>query len=487
MKKLISLALILAMLCTALTGCGADDPPAADHPDNTDQAAPNRPADTPSSTEKEALPMKEENNSTTVSALSQALYPQTAPYPDKSDYYESDGSFQFELYQDDLRLWEEEAGKRRALAENYDSPTAFYASAIPQFLCGTGNENRVCSPVNVYLALAMLAEITGGENREEILDLLGAEDLDALRNAASNIWLSNYSDDGSVTNILASSLWLNEDIAFRQAAVDALSEYYYASVYQGRMGSAELNRALQNWLNEQTKGLLENQASEMEFDRGSILALASTVYFKAGWSGQFNEKNTTDDIFHGKDGDITHPFLHRSDTCHYYRGGHFAAVPLSFTNSGKMWLILPDEDTTVDELLRESPEVFDLVRSSNEWENTKLVTVNLSVPKFDVVSMTDLSASLQTLGLKDIFDAQRADFSPIMEETRAAWVSEVNHAARVKIDEEGCEAAAFTMIMVRCAALLSEEKVDFTLDRPFLFVITGVTGEPLFAGVVNQP
>ena len=37
-------------------------------------------------------------------------------------------------------------------------------------------------------------------------------------------------------------------------------------------------------------------------------------------------------------------------------------------------------------------------------------------------------------------------------------------------------------------ALIEEpETVDFTLDRPFLFVITGIDGAPLFAGVVNQP
>ena len=34
---------------------------------------------------------------------------------------------------------------------------------------------------------------------------------------------------------------------------------------------------------------------------------------------------------------------------------------------------------------------------------------------------------------------------------------------------------------------LPEEEVDFVLDRPFLFAITGVDRLPLFVGVVNQP
>ena len=35
----------------------------------------------------------------------------------------------------------------------------------------TGTENRVCSPMNLYIALAMLAETTGGQSRQQILEL----------------------------------------------------------------------------------------------------------------------------------------------------------------------------------------------------------------------------------------------------------------------------------------------------------------------------
>ena len=56
------------------------------------------------------------------------------------------------------------------------------------------------------------------------------------------------------------------------------------------------------------------------------------------------------------------------------------------------------------------------------------------------------------------------------------------------IDEKGCEAAAYTVIMVEeSAAMLPEEEVDFVLNRPFLFAIAGADGLPLFVGIVNQP
>ena len=61
-----------------------------------------------------------------------------------------------------------------------------------------------------------------------------------------------------------------------------------------------------------------------------------------------------------------------------------------------------------------------------------------------------------------------------------------NHAARVVIDEEGCTAAAFTVVAPGGSAA-PEDEVDFVLDRPFLFCITGDSGLPLFVGIVNNP
>ena len=63
----------------------------------------------------------------------------------------------------------------------------------------------------------------------------------------------------------------------------------------------------------------------------------------------------------------------------------------------------------------------------------------------------------------------------------------MQHAARVKIDEEGCEAAAFTAIMANATSAMPEDLpvVEMDLNRPFAFAITGADGLPLFVGAVN--
>ena len=55
-----------------------------------------------------------------------------------------------------------------------------------------------------------------------------------------------------------------------------------------------------------------------------------------------------------------------------------------------------------------------------------------------------------------------------------------------KRQEEGCAAAAYTVMMMAGAAMPQDE-VDFILNRPFLFAVTGADGMSLCMGVVNQP
>ena len=152
-----------------------------------------------------------------------------------------------------------------------------------------------------------------------------------------------------------------------------------------------------------------------------------------------------------------------------------------------MLLILPDEDVAAEDLLAEK-EVLDFIFDHHAWENQKFLIVNQSVPKFDVVSDFSLISGLKNLGVKDVFDFSEADFTPLLGDTELPLaVNEAKHAARVMIDEEGCTAAAFTVMIACGAAMPPKEQVDFVLDRPFLFVINGQDGQPLFVGIVNQP
>lgn len=370
-----------------------------------------------------------------------------------------------------------------------------YFKTLIQNLLGDGTpENRVFSPLNIYLALGMLAELTAGNSRAQILELLDVQDndcqtcMDTLRKQAGAIFEAHQHHEEDCFSTLASSLWLRKDISFVQATMDHLTDIYRSSSHQGVMGSDAFNQELQNWLNDQTGGLLKEQASGVTLNASTILALATTVYFRATWADKFLKENTAPGLFHTLDmeGDITCDYMHQSKAQNYYRGTHFSSVVRNMGNHYFMWFVLPDEDTTIQELVQDE-QLIEFLLSNGRWDNQDYLTVNMTVPKFDVVSDLNLIENLQHLGITDVFNGGLADFSPMTTDVANLCLSQAQHAARVTIDEEGCEAAAYTVMGIRFAAMPPQETVDFVLDRPFLFAITGMDGLPLFTGVVHRP
>ena len=121
-----------------------------------------------------------------------------------------------------------------------------------------------------------------------------------------------------------------------------------------------------------------------------------------------------------------------------------------------------------------------------EQENSKYLYVNWTIPKFDVSSSADLSDSFKALGVTDVFSIADSDFTAITSDM-PVYLTGVNQAARVMVDEEGVKAASYIEIPGAGAAQPPEDEVDMVLDRPFVFVITSTGGIPLFTGVVNEP
>lgn len=408
-------------------------------------------------------------------------YPEMVPCPNWNDYED------YSKYSDDYDAWHLSCREQYDQPEGYaDSLDSFFLRSIPEFLSGEGN--RAYSPLNVYLATAMLAEISGGNSRQQILNLLGVESIEALRTQAGHVWNAHYRNDGQSTSLLAGSLWLDDEYTFKNETVQTLVNSYYASVFRGALESKELNEQLRSWINAQTGGLLQEQAGGLEMPEQTVLALASTIFFSADWDVGFSEENNTEGLFHCKEFDQTTTFMNQSFTYGtYYWGEDFGAVRMDLTGDSGMWLILPDEDKTVEDVL-ESGEYWTLTQDPGAWKNKKSIKINLSLPKFDITAQADLIDGMKKLGITDVFDKDHADFSPMVDGD-GLFIGKIDHAARVAVDEEGVIAAAYTVMMMYNTGMPipPDGEIDFVLDRPFLFAVTSRDNLPLFTGVVEQP
>ena len=388
------------------------------------------------------------------------------------------------------QVWDQWRAAYNALSDARDTAVPllrqFTTKSCQAFLTGSDG-NLLYSPINAYIGLAMTAELTSGNSRQQLLDALGVADTQQLRQQIHTLWESVYQDDGNEICTLANSLWLDNQLDYTQSAMDDLAYYYYTDIYQRDLAKSRTQKDIGNWIAGNTGGFLKKNAIRVQMPEDPILALYSTIYFQAKWQDEFNAANNTEEIFHGTREDTACTFMNaKLRQMHYYWGDSYGAVSLSLKNGSRMWLILPDEGKTAEDVLREA-QYWDMISHTGyteEQDNCKYMKVNLSVPKFDISAQADLKEGLQAMGITDIFNFETADFTQALE--GPACITGASQSLRVAIDEKGVTAAAYIEIPGAGAAAPPEEIIDFILDRPFLFVITS-SGIPLFAGTVNQP
>ena len=425
-------------------------------------------------------------------ALAAPEYPEEWTRQEREAYLENIQEGEDPLKDDPTRI------RRAAAIDTVQTWRSFFADVMLLLLSDETEDNAVMSPVNLFMATAMLAEVTAGETRQEILDALSVDSLEILREQARKIWELCYYDDGIEKTVLGNSLWLSDQWSYKEETVQTLAKKYYASVFSGDMTSPQYEQLLRDWTDFMTVGLLKDQTDQMRFEPGTVFKLVSTVLCQSGWGEAFDEKNTAPGIFRGSRGDKQIDFMRGTANENYLLGESFTAVCKS-TLQGQVWFVLPNEGYTLQEMMQEETFRSFLAYSNLFREATEdpqdfgpsgitqqRAMVILTVPKLDIgAESQDLKESLQKLNIRRCFELGQADFSAIAE-GEDLYLGQAEQSSRLKMDENGITAASYALLG-GYAGGVSSKILEFVLDRPFFILVTDNSSVPLFAAVVNEP
>ena len=401
-----------------------------------------------------------------VVGLANAAYPEAIAYDD----YEASST----------RWQENQVTEDTAYAMN-----AFSYKTAAAVLSGS-EESGCYSPLSLYHALSILAGGAEGDTRDQLLSLLGMTDAETLASEVGKLYRVNYADNEVNLLRIANSLWLDSDadgvpIEYDQDWVLSTAANYYADVYEAEFENPATGEALGQWIAEKTGGALH---PELQFDPATAMAIVNTLHYKSKWVDSFNEANNTTGDFILESGEpVETEFMHRTDSMGSVVQGDGYLKSYLTMERGKMIIVLPDEDEDFETFLTEDRlwQVF-------ENANYTSAEVNWTVPKFETNASYDLTDTLQALGITDAFSEGLADFTPMTENDVPLFVSTVRQDTHIALNEEGVEAAAFTLIGMETAGLADEQPIiEMNLNRPFLYLITANDGSTLFIGVVRDP
>lgn len=161
--------------------------------------------------------------------------------------------------------------------------------------------------------------------------------------------------------------------------------------------------------------------------------------------------------------------------------------------------IMPEEnlDKYISNITAEEiNKIIGNLKDINKRENFKegvITQVVGYIPKFKFDYDLNLIKDLNDMGVKDIFDENKANLKGITDEK--AYINQAKHKANIEFTQDGIKAAAATFIGGAGAGEMFDylydvpvEKIDLTFDKPYMFVIRNKeTGEVWFAGTVYEP
>lgn len=337
----------------------------------------------------------------------------------------------------------------------------------------------IVSPLSLQLALGMLLNGAQGETAAEICRTLGyGEGETAEINAWAKLMLEQLPKLDKKTDLaLADAIFYNKTMTLKAPYKDAVGTSYKATFealdFTKTKASADV---INKWCDKQTKGLIPHVLNEV--DPAYLAYLVNALYFKSQWQKKFAKGDSGNETFYQEDGSKGKVKMMKQDGKKFQYGETevWQAIRLPYGNGNfAMTVVLPKEGHTVREIsaaLGKGEKVF------TTWE----VEADLWLPRFETQYHIGLNDILKDMGMPQSF-TPKADFKAMSD--YASFVGFVQQDAVIKVDEEGTEAAAVTVIGMLSAAapIAPPQKVVFHADHPFLYLITeSSTGTILFAG-----
>ncbi|MCD0451487.1 serpin family protein [Actinocorallia sp. API 0066] len=334
--------------------------------------------------------------------------------------------------------------------------------------------NVVFSPSSLSSGLGMAALGAKGATRAELAKALGwpADPLAALR-ARTNLLR------GLPGVKVSDRIWRDAAEPTEQDYLDRLVTAYRAGIMTLPLLTEpeESRRTINDTIEDETNGLVKDLIPEGGLNRIGWV-LTDAVHFKADWRSPFKPENTAPAPFAAASGaEVRAEYLNQAGSFGYGTAQGWTAVRLPYTGGTlSMVALLPDGDGKDC-----APPTASVLRGIELREER----VEVSLPKVDLSTKAELSDMLAAAGMPEPF-ADRADFSGIGPS--AGKIGFVQHAATLRLDEKGTEAAAATAVGVEATSAAPEEAKKVVFDRPYLLLLRDeATGQPLFLARVADP
>ena len=345
----------------------------------------------------------------------------------------------------------------------------------------------IYSPLSITYVLGMVNDAATGLTEKELEETLGFHEggIQAVNDYCKKLIDGLPKVDDKVTLNIANAIFLNKSFTLKPQFTQDMQTYYEAKAEALDFKAPETLGHINGWCSEKTNGMIPTILDEI--DPAIISYLLNAIYFKADWASKFDPQNTKDETFTTENGNSNTqmPMMHQKVLINYMKNNTYSAIEMPYGNGlWNMVVMMPEEGMTTNDIIDHLkmfgvyPMLYDDIDGSLASWVFGPYEVDLKLPRYETSSDTDdledgLIGLMKKMGIKRAFDDALAEIPNMCE--LPVYIDIMRQKAKIKVNEEGSEAAAVTVAGVTNKSMGSEPKeypkTTFHANRPFVYVI----------------
>ena len=340
-------------------------------------------------------------------------------------------------------------------------------------------DNVVFSPHSIASMLAFLHRLSSGETASEIERALTFDtelDVSALPRYLEEIALGNKDVEVlSGSRCWVDAAWIAPETLLAVSGRTKIEASHFSD-------PVAVANEVNAWVREATRGVINNVLGPTDISPESRMLLCSTLYLKASWFLQFPPEATSLGVFHGLHGEGPAMMMENTVFALYQADEMAEYVEVPYAGAASFRIVLPRAKVELGEVWRHLAEVSTFGRAAVAPPSDRF---KLRLPRFTIEWRSGLAATLKSLGVRRVFSAEAADFSPIAARG-TLFATDVLHRAMIRVCESGTEAGAGTATQFT-GSLYFDPPPVIEVNRPFIFdIVEHATGGVLLCGQVTE-
>ena len=356
--------------------------------------------------------------------------------------------------------------------------------------------NYLISPYSIEVALNMLKDGSDNNTKEEIEKAVPPRTINDI-SIKNRIGIANATFIKDKYKDYVESTFTNN-----------LKNIYNAELIYDQFKNPD---KINNWVSNKTNGMIDKVLDEI--DESFVLGIANAIAIDVDWHSEFECVNTQSKEFTKLDNSkINVEMMINSfkGYAEYFETDNAKGVILPYKKYNKdgeitsgegdqleFIGILPNSNTKdyINNLTNEELQNIDNNKKTASY--SERISVWLPRFKYDY-EIKKLDNFLKNIGIKDVFDGNRADLTKIISKDNMEkanidnlYVSQAIHKTHIDLNETGTKAAAVTYFGIdETTAIMEEEPkyIDIHFTKTFAYIIRDKKSkEILFFGLVDEP